>query len=284
MLNSKITPQAVSRYMPQFFIGFFFLAAAYLKATEGLFGPSQSELGWILQGWKDGHVMPQFFHAFADNVLIPHATFFAVLVILLQGTVGILLMGNRYVRFAGILLFFVQLNVFLATNNQLELRVFNGQAMLMGLYFILGPEARGKMWTVVTMLLILLGLTHLYGRYAFFGDHWPSAYFWQRKHFSEYVMSAWPGLKYFTLWLTSGTYGPVLWASAWWIKLVLVLGLCTRYRLQFGIAWLLFMIMVTMIWLNAFSCEGVFWVLTLFLWVTHEHELQREKKEISQFA
>ncbi len=284
MLSNKITPEAVTRYMPQFFIGFFFLAAAYIKATEGLFGVNQSELGWILQGWKASHVMPQFFYAFADNILIPYSTFFAILVIVLQGTAGVLLMGNRYVRFAGILIFFVNLNIFLATNNQLELRVFNGQAMLMGLYFILGPEARGRMWTLVTMILVLLGLTHLYGRLTLFGDHWPSAYFWQRRHFSEYVMSAWPGLKYFTLWLTSGTYGPILWASTWWIKLVLVLGLCTKYRLQFGIAWLLMMMMITMIWLNAFSCEGVFWVLTLFLWVTHEHDLQREKKELSNFA
>lgn len=284
MRSNAITPQAVARYMPQFFIGFFFLAAAYLKATEGLFGPSKSELGWILESWKGSHVMPDFFVWFADSILIPHATFFAIGVILLQGTAGVLLMGNRYVRLAGVMIFFVQLNVFLATNNQLELRVLNAQALLMGVYFFAGEEARGRLWTLMTVLLVFLGLTHLYGRYAYFGDAWPAAYFWQRQHFSEYVMSSWPGLKYFTLWVTSGTSAPYIWAAAWWIKLALVLGLLTRYRLQCGIAWLCFMIPITMIWLNAFSCEGVFWVLTLFLWVTHEHELQRERKEVSLYA
>lgn len=282
MLTYKITPAAVTRYLPQFLIGFFFIAAAYIKATEGLFGSNKSELGWILQMWKESNFMPHFYYGFADHVLIPYATFFAILVIILQGLVGVLLIGNKYVRLAGALLFFVNLNIFLAVNNQLELRVFNGQAMLMGVYFFAGSEARGKLWTLITMLIVFIGLMHLYGRYFYFGDPWSSAYFWQRKHFSEFVMSAWPGLKYFTLWMTSGKSGPYIWAAAWWIKLALILGLLTRYRLQFGIAWLFFMILITMIWLNAFSCEGVFWVLTLFLWVTREHDLQQERLQFEK--
>jgi hypothetical protein len=279
MPTYKITPAAVTRYLPQFLIGFFFIAAAYIKATEGLFGANQSELGWILGVWKTNNFMPPFYYGFADHVLTPYATFFAILVIVLQGLTGVLLIGNKHVRLAGALLFFVNLNIFLAVNNQLELRVFNGQAMLMGVYFFAGSEARGRVWSLMTLLLVLIGLTHLYGRYYYFGDAWPAAYFWQRRHFSEFIMSAWPGLKYFTLWVTSGTSGPYIWAAAWWIKLVLVLGLLTRYRLQCGIAWLCFMILITMIWLNAFSCEGVFWVLTLFLWVIHEHDLQQEKRQ-----
>lgn len=275
MNAKKLTPEAVSLYLPQFFVGFFFVAAAYLKATEGLFGPHPSPLAWIVEGWKTtSGFMPHFYYGFADAVIIPYANFFAVIVIALQGALGILLIGNRQVRLAGALLVFVQLNIYLATYAQLELRVFNSQAMLLGLYFLARTEMRGTVWKLMTFAIVVIGLVHLYVRYAHFGDAWTEAYFWQREHFSAYVMSAWPGLKYFTLWLTAGKIGPVLWASAWWIKLVLILGMLTPYRLQTGIAWLLFVIITTLVWLSAFSCEGVFWVLVMYVWVTHEHHLQ----------
>ena len=280
MNNKSLTPEAVSVYFPQFFLGFFFLAAAYIKATEGLFGPHPSSLAWILEGWKStSHFMPSFYFGFADAVLIPHANFFAITVIVIQALVGMLLVSNRFVRLAGALLFFVQFNIFLATYNQLELRVFNGQAMLIGIYFFARSDMRSLLWTLMTYSLVLIGLVHLYGRFVLFGDAWMQSYYWQRPHFSAYVMSAWPGLKYFTLWLTSEPLGPLLWASAWWIKLVLILGMLTRYRLQCGIAWFVFVTVITMTWLNAFSCEGVFWVLTMYLWVTHEHQLQKMTPE-----
>lgn len=274
MRRSTLTPSAVSLYLPQFFIGFFFIAAAYLKATEGLFGPSTVSLEGILEGWKLAF-MPDFYFPFADHVLIPYANYFAVIVIILQGAVGVLLIANRHVRIAGALLFFVQLNIYLATYDQLELRVFNSQAMLLGIYFFARSDMNGTVWKLFTYALVLIGLVHLYGRYLWFGDPWTTAYFWQRQHFSAYVMSAWPGLKYFTLWLTAGTAGPFLWASSWWLKLALLLGMLTRYRLQAGTAWLVYVTMITLVWLNAFSCEGVFWVLTMFMWVAHEHHLQK---------
>lgn len=277
MKNNALTPQAIAQYFPQFFLGFFFLSAAYIKATEGFFGAHSLSLGWILEGWKSvSHFMPTFYVGFADAVVIPYANTFAIIVIVLQALVGVLLIANRYVSLAGALLFFLQFNIYLATYNQLELRVFNSLAMLLGIYFFARPVMRGKVWMLMTYAIVLIGLLHLYGRLTLFGDPWTSAYFWQREHFSAYVMSAWPGLKYFSLWLTSGKFGPVLWASAWWIKLFLILGMLTRYRLQAGIGWFIFVTLITMIWLNAFSCEGVFWVLTMFLWVTHEHYLQKE--------
>jgi hypothetical protein len=270
------TPQAVSTYLPQFFVGLFFLSAAYVKATNGFFGPFPAKLAWDLENWKTSGAMPSFYYPISEHILIPHADSFAVLVIFLQALIGIMLIANKHVRLAGILIFFTQLNIVMAVYNHLELRVLNGQAMLIGIYFFANGEMRGTVWRFVTYALGAIGLLHLYGRYLYFGDPWLTAFFWQRAHFSEYVMSSWPGLKYFTLWLTSGTSGPILWASFWWIKLILILGLFTRYRLQTGIAFLLLMTMITMVWLNVFSCEGVFWVLTMYLWVTHEHDLQRE--------
>lgn len=276
MSKKNMTPEVVSLYLPQFFVGFFFIAAAYLKATESFFGAKTATLASILEGWKNvSHFMPQFYYGFADAVLIPYANVFAIIVIVVQAIVGVLLIGNRQVRLAGALLFFLQLNIFLATYNQLELRVFNSQAMLLGLYFFARPDMRGTLWRLMTFAFVSIGLQHLYGRYIMFGDAWPAAYSWQREHFSAYIMSAWPGLKFATLWLTSGTSGPLLWASAWWIKLVLVLGMLTPYRLQSGIALLLWMVLATLVWLSAFSCEGVFWVLTLYVWVMHEHHLHK---------
>ena len=61
-------------------------------------------------------------------------------------------------------------------------------------------------------------------------------------------------------------------------QLALAFGLLTRYRLYAGAALLVYMLGVTLVWLNTFSCEGVFWVMILFLWVTHELELQRSSK------
>ncbi len=279
MRKKKLTSQAVAMYFPQFFIGFFFLTAAWIKATEGFFGPHPSSLAWILEGWKStSKFMPSFYYPFADFILIPHANIVAILVIVFQAVLGILLILNRHVRFAGFLLFFLQMNIYLATYNQLELRVLNSQAMLMGLYFFARPVMKGTVWTFMTYALVLIGFVHLYGRYSMFGDPWISAFSWQREHFSMYVMSSWTGLKHFILWLTAGHAGPLLWASAWWFKLVLIFGMLTRYRLYCGMAWLVFVTMTTMVWLNAFSCEGVFWVLIMFLWVTHESYLQRLSK------
>lgn len=275
MDNKSLTPEAVSRYYPQFFLGFFFVAAAYLKATEGLFGRHTGTLAWILENWKNNGFMPPWYDGFTDAFLIPNATAIAITVIILQGASGVLLIAGKHERLAGALLFFVQLNIYLATYDQLELRVFNSQAMLIALFFFARPHMHGSVWRLFTSALVLIGLVHLYGRYALFGDPWTTAYFWQRPHFSAYVMSAWPGLKYFSLWFTSGKLGPVLWASAWWMKLVLMLGMLTRYRLQAGIGWFVFVTVITMVWLNAFSCEGVFWVLTMYLWVEHERYLQK---------
>jgi hypothetical protein len=270
----KITPEAVYRYLPQFFIGLFFLSAAYLKATEGLFGDFRSPLGAILQHWMNGGLTPDFYKPLV-YLMMPYGDSIAIIVILMQGIAGILLIINRQTRLAGLLLFFVQLNVYFATYYQLELRVLNSQAMLMGVYYFARGDMKGRMWGAFTYALVVVGLMHLAGRVILFHDELLTSFQWQRNHFAAYVMSSWPGLKYFVLWATSGKFGALMWTSFWWIKLCLILGMLSRYRFYAGLGWLVMSFLITLVWLSAFSCEGVFWVLTMFLWVTHEYTLER---------
>ncbi len=136
----------------------------------------------------------------------------------------------------------------------------------------------GRLWQLMTYLLSIVMLSHLYGRFAMFGDPFPVNFTWQFEQFTYLNMSSWSGLKLFVAWFFSGSLAPLLWASSWWVKFVLALGLLTRFRLYAGAALLVWMFGVTLVWMNTFSCEGVFWVLILFVWVTHELELQRASK------
>ncbi len=147
--------------------------------------------------------------------------------------------------------------------------------MLMGIFYFARSEMRGRSWSLFTYAAVLIGIVHLYGRYIYFQDHTMEASLWQRGYFALYNMSSWPGLKSFVLWATASAFGMYVWVSMFWVKLVLILGMLTRYRLQAGAALLLLVLFGTLIWLNTSSCEGVFWVLFLFLWVSHERDLQR---------
>ncbi len=120
--KADLTPLAVSRYLPQFFIGLFFLTAAYLKWAQALFGPHRIALDAIFLHWMRNNMALEFYRDLMQWVL-PYTDWLSAIVILLQGIVGILLILNWQVRLAGALLFFVQFNVYLAVYHQLELRV-----------------------------------------------------------------------------------------------------------------------------------------------------------------
>lgn len=270
----SLTPSALWRYVPQLFIGLFFLSAAFLKEYEALFGPNRYSLGQILQVWID----QQWGLGWYMNFLAwmnPYADVLAVLVIIGQAVAGLSLVLNYRTRIAGVLIFFIQLNVYLAVYHQIELRNLNAEALWIGLFFFARPEMRGRLWTLMTYALALFLLSHLYGRMTMFGDPWTSSFAWQFEEFTFTSMSSWLGLKNFVVWFYSGKYAAVLWAASWWIKLALALGLLTRYRLYAGAALLVYMFGVTLVWMNTFTCEGVFWVLILYVWLTHEREIQQ---------
>lgn len=278
LTRKRLTPTAVWRYVPQFFVGLFFMSAAFLKAWESLFGTHRFSLARIFDSWLGQRFGVGFYMHFMQWSQ-PHADVLAAIVIACQVIAGLLLVLNYRTRIAGVLIFFVQLNVYLAVYHQIELRNLNAEALWIGLFFFARPEMNGRLWTLMTYALALLMLSHLYGRIMMFGDAFAGNYVWQYEQFTYGNMSSWPGLKLFAAWIFSGKNAALLWASSWWIKLALSIGLLTRYRLYAGAGLLVYMFGVALVWLSTFSCEGVFWVMIFYLWVTHELELQRSTKK-----
>ncbi len=102
---------------------------------------------------------------------------------------------------------------------------------------------------------------------------------WQRQHFTGYVMSLTPGIKHLYLVLTAGPIGAFFWVFSWWFKLALFAGMLTRFRLQSGAILLVYLLLHEIVWMSAWTCEGVFWVLTVYVWVTHEYALGQKSKK-----
>lgn len=260
--------------LAQMLIGLFFLAASYHKAMQGFFGSHRVALSYIFEHWlKNG--LPVSWYGELMRLSLPYTDVLAVIVILCQATIGILLILNYRTQLAGFLMFFVQGNIYLATYHHAELRVFGSQTLWMSVFFMARPVMTGKMWVTMTYLVTLTGLLHLYARFLF-GDATFAAVDWQRTHYIENVMSSHIAFKNFFIVLTDGGVGKVIWAGAWWVKLLLCFGILTRYRLTFGALWLLQFFMIAVVWLSAWNCEGVFWVLFLLLWLTHEYRLQSD--------
>lgn len=208
--------------------------------------------------------------------IMPFADHIAIGVIVVQAIVGILLITHRQPRLAGLLILIVQGNIYMATYHHAELRVLGSQAMWFGIFFLARPYMHGRLWNAMTIVLCCIGLMHLYARYQF-GDPWFASYAWQRQHYIEHVMGSSVAIKQLFLTMTEGAVGRFLWAAGWWFKLVLALGLLTRHRLLAGSLWLVYFMWISVVWLNAWNCEGVFWVLILFVWVTWEYRLRSHR-------
>lgn len=248
-----------------------------MKWWEGLYSPTSMSLDGIFHYWINSGFPVPLYAGFL-NWAAQYESLFSAVVILLQAAAGLLLVLNVRTRIAGALIIFVQLNVYLATYYQLELRVLNSEAMWIGLFFLARPEMNGRLWQLMTYGIVVVFGVHLFGRAVMFGDPFSNNFAWQHHLFSSTVMSSWPGLKRGVLWLMAMRIGPLLWISTWWIKSLLAIGLLTRYRLWVGAALLIIFIGDTLVWLNVFSCEGVMWSLVFFLWTVHELELQRGSK------
>jgi hypothetical protein len=270
----QLTPEKLWPYMAQFFVALFFLAAAYLKASEGILSNNSADLKVIFDNWI-ANGMPVGWYGHIMIMLEPYATLLAVLVIIGQAVVALLLLHNLATRTAGALLIIVQMTILLAVYNHMELRVINLQAVWLGLYYLTRGELKGRMWMAMTYALVVIGGLHLYVRFVQFGDPWLSSVEWQRNYFMEYAMSSTVWIKQFYLMLTAGKIGAFHWAASWWIKVVLTLGLLTRHRLWFGAVLLVMLILQTIVWLDTWTCEGVLWVITMFVWVAHQYMLQK---------
>jgi len=275
--NKTATP-AFFGYLPQFFFGLFFMAAGFLKWWEALFGPHRFPLKDIMVLWEDRRWPLEIYGSFM-HLALPYADALAWTVVLMQAVGGLLLILRRKEWLGGALIILVQVNVYFAIYHQLELRILNSVAIWCGIFYLARPEMRGKLWTLMTYTLVFIMLNDLYSRFTMAGDLFPKNFPWQYEDFTFLTMSSWAGLKSFVVWTSSGAWGPTLWASGWWVKLILSLGMLTRYRLYCGAALLLVMLWTTLVWLNTYSCIGTLWVVMLFLWTVHERELQQSSKK-----
>ncbi len=274
--SKRFLSPATWEYVAQFFVGFFFLAAAYHKTVQGFFGAHRTSLGNIFQHWIRNNLPLEFYRDFMLWVM-PYADVLGIIVIVAQIIIGLLLILNLRLDLVGLIAFFVQGSIYLATYHHAELRVLGSQAIWFAIFYFCRSEMKGKLWTAMTYVLVFIGLMHLFARFQF-GDPWFSAYAWQRQHYIENVMGSSVFIKDAFIFITQGTIGTVIWAGAWWWKLVLMLGILTRHRLLFGALWMVTFFFVEIVWLNAWNCEGAFWAIILFTWITHEYALQRASK------
>lgn len=269
--------QALWEYVPQFFLGLFFMAAAFLKWWEGLFGPHPIPLDTIIKVWTENK-WPVEIYGYFLNAGLPYVNMMTWVVIALQAVAGFLLIIRYQSWLGGAIIIFVQANIYLAIYHQVELRILNSIAIWAGIFYFARSDMKGKMWALMTYALVFLLFFDLYSRFTMAGDLFISNFSWQYEDFTYHTMSSWPGLKSFVVSFSSTKWGPTLWASGWWIKLFLALSMLTKYRLYAGAFLAVFMLWTTLIWLNTYSCVGTFWVLTLFIWVTHELIVQRMTK------
>lgn len=255
------------------FVALFFLTSAYMKLTNSFFfartAPLDSDWGyWLDRGFTLSWYRPvlEFFMPYADIV--------AVGVILLHAAAGALLFLNVRVRLAGFLLLFMQLNILFGTMNGWGFLVMVGSSLWIAAYYAAGPPCSERVWRWLMWAFIGLDGLMIYGRYVR-GDLWVSFFPSHFANFTTDVMGAHPVVKSWVIALSSGEAGPWIWASTWWIHVVILLLLLTRFRLAAGILLLTLFMGRAMLWMNVMGAEATMYVLLAFVWLAEEFRQQR---------
>ncbi len=257
----------------QVVIGLFFLATAYEKLIDGFFGRRTAPLRTSLEWWLAQRWPAPGYHQFLE-LLLPYSDILAALVIAMQAFAGASLFLNVGRKYGAWVLLFVQFNIFLGTFfGGIGFTTFVGLSLWLAAYYILLDDLTPKKWRLLTYGIILMGVLIQYRRY-WIGDPWIDSFGWQKSHFAADVMGISPALKALTITVSETVFGPLLWASFWWILAGCILLMFSRYRLYAGALWLLILIGREWIWLNAVTGEGVLWVITIFAWLTAEEEWQ----------
>lgn len=273
-MKVSTVPSELWLRVAQSFVGLFFLAAAYMKAVDAFFGKATAPLANDFQYWLSSGFTVSWYRPVL-TFLIPYGEIIGVFVILLQGTAGILLLLNYRVRWAGILLLFVQTNILLSVLHGWGFIHFVGISIWLGLYFFWKEGITGRRWMILSYALFALYAVLIHGRFTR-GDGHISYFPEQFAHFSQDIMSITPHSKQWMLILSEWHMFPMLWAAMWWLHLAVLLLLFTRYRLGVGVVWSTLLIARVLIWTNGVTSEGVLWVLVVFVWLTQEEVFQRK--------
>ncbi len=258
--------------LARYFVGFFFLVSAYLKLTEGFFFMKTAPLAtdfeyWLSRGWTLPFYRPVL------EFLMPYTNAVSALVILCHGLAACLLLFNVRTRIAGCILFFVQINIFFATCLGWGFLVMVGSSLWLALYFIVKPVLTRRSWRWMTLLFLVIYFLMILGRFHR-GDPWLSEFPLNFVHFQEQVMGSHPLLKHWVILVSSTAYGPWIWASMWWMHVIIFFGLFTRYRLYAGVILGVLFAGRAVIWMNVLGAEAVVYMLLLFTWLAEEVKMQ----------
>jgi hypothetical protein len=268
-------------YMAQVFVGLFFVSSALFKFSSFFLVGDQSLRShfqfWIGNGWPPGWyktvLLWMFSLPYGEKVM-------EALTILLQGVPGLMLIVNWRVRWAAVALLYIQLLIFLGTFHHRGFNEFVGYSIWLSLYYLVRPhnpeEWRGRLGSIFTFLLFVLTALYLYNRY-YIDDPWLGAVKWQREHLMHDIMTPFLAWKQFVLIMSHGTIGAYLWASVWWIELLLcgLLLVPNRVRLYAGTGLLLFAIARSWTWMNSVTSQGVLTALVFVVWVVQEEYARR---------
>lgn len=258
-------------------LALFFINAALYKLSNYLLVGDQI-LADRLQDWID-YGWPVSWYEKLMVWYQPYDRLIATHIIVSQYVCGLLWLTNRWLRIGALILFFVQINIFLAAFHNSSFIEFTGISLWVCLFFFLRPSDGSvfsrKQWMILTWILAALCFLQLFNR-TFTGDQWPSSMVNHRENFAADIMSISSVWKPFVLWLLSLPGAAYVYAGSWWLHIPLILGLFTRYRLYCGAIILTFWIITCWTWMNFVTSQGVLWVLTMFLWCTEEYALRKQ--------
>ncbi len=261
----------------QLFVGLFFVAAAYFKLTDSFFGARIVPLATDINYWLDAGFTMKGYDAFL-RFMLPYADVLAGIVIFCQATVGVLLIYNKKVRWAGVVLLFVQTNILLSSFHGFGFIVFSGVAIWLGLLYFFRDSMTPRKWALLTFVLILIGFKYQEQRWIM-GDQWLSSFPGQYDHFQMDIMSVHPVLKQWVMNLVDAYPDAVSWwwAGSWWLHTAALFLMFTRYRLYAGYFWLLIWVQRSLVWTTGVTGEGTLYTLVLFTWVTFEEYMQQSR-------
>jgi len=262
-------------HVAAFLAGLFFMGAATFKIYNYFILGDQSLAGhfqyWLDSGWPPewyAHVM-RFFQPYEKPV--------AAMVILMQIIPGFMIMTNTKTRIAGLILFTVQIQVFLGVFKHTNFNEFVGCSVWICLFYIFKPQNRADMsrqaWKILIFLFFLLNCILVYNRHNY-QDHLLLSYTYQREQLAADIMGSSVYWKHFVLWITQWSWMPYFFVSLWYIRLTLTALLLTRWRQYAAAALLVTYVTNITIWMNGTTSQGVLWVMITFVFLTHEQHIR----------